>query len=158
MKNRSKKTAYVACQGGCRATAECKNSCVGCGVCVSVCPFEAIEKNALGVAVVLTERCIGCGKCAKECPRGVIRIRHRGNPIVVACSSHEVGKIARGQCEVSCIGCGICEKTCTAGAIRVQENLAVIDECLCLSCGQCLVKCPRGAIWDVRGIYKSKRQ
>lgn len=156
MKKLSKKTAYVACQGGCRATAECKNSCVGCGVCVSVCPFEAMEMSPLGVAVVLAEKCIGCGKCAKECPRGVIRVHDRGNPIIVACSNREEGKTARGQCQVSCIGCGICEKNCTAGAVRVRENLAEIDESLCLSCGQCLVKCPRGAILDVRGILKGK--
>ncbi|MBQ1264627.1 MAG: 4Fe-4S binding protein, partial [Oscillospiraceae bacterium] len=92
MKKRSKKTAYVACQGGCRATAECQASCVGCGICVSVCPFEAIELNAFGVAVIDAGKCIGCGKCAKECPRGVIRVHDRGNPIIVACSNREEGK------------------------------------------------------------------
>ena len=79
----SPKYAVVACSGGCRATADCQYGCVGCGVCVSVCPFEAIELNALGVAEVDWTRCIGCGKCAKECPRAVISIHDRLNPIVV---------------------------------------------------------------------------
>ena len=65
----SPKYAVVACSGGCRATADCQYGCVGCGVCVSVCPFEAIELNALGVAEVDWTRCIGCGKCEQHCPQ-----------------------------------------------------------------------------------------
>ena len=71
VKKPSKKVAYAACSGGCRATADCIYGCVGCGVCVSVCPFEAIEINDLGVAEVNGEKCLGCGKCTRECPRGV---------------------------------------------------------------------------------------
>ena len=63
VKKPSKKVAYAACSGGCRATADCIYGCVGCGVCVSVCPFEAIEINDLGVAEVNGEKCLGCGKC-----------------------------------------------------------------------------------------------
>ncbi len=156
MKRFSPKTAYVACAGGCRATADCVYGCVGCGVCVSVCPFEAIEINSLGVAEVNPDKCIGCGKCVKECPREVIRVHDRAVPIVVRCSNLDVGKLARTMCQVSCIGCGICEKACPSGAIRVEGNCSCIDETVCLSCGQCLVKCPRGTIYDVRGILKGK--
>ena len=72
LKKPSPKFAVVACSGGCRATADCQYGCVGCGVCVSVCPFEAIEIHDVGVAEVNKDRCIGCGKCAKECPRHAI--------------------------------------------------------------------------------------
>ena len=154
LKKLSRRTAYVACNGGCRATAECQYSCVACGVCVSVCPFEAIEINAVGVAEVDPARCVGCGKCTRECPREVIRLHDRLCPIVVACSNEAPGKEARTQCEVSCIACGICAKVCPSGAADVRENLSRIDETLCLSCGQCLVKCPRGAIRDLRGILQ----
>ena len=53
MKKLSKNTAYIACNGGCRATAACRYGCVACGVCVSVCPVEAIEINSAGVAEVM---------------------------------------------------------------------------------------------------------
>ena len=154
VKKLSRKTAYAACNGGCRATADCRYGCVGCGVCVSVCPFEAIELNAVGVAEVDPARCVGCGKCTRECPRGVLKLHDRLCPIVVACSNEDAGKDARKQCEVSCIGCGLCVKACPSGAASVENNLSRIDETYCLSCGQCLVKCPRGAIRDLRGILR----
>ena len=154
VKKLSKKTAYAACNGGCRATADCRYGCVGCGLCVSVCPFEAIELNAVGVAEVDPARCVGCGKCTRECPRGVLKLHDRLCPIVVACSNEDAGKDARKQCEVSCIGCGLCVKACPSDAASVENNLSRIDETYCLSCGQCLVKCPRGAIRDLRGILR----
>ena len=57
------KAAFVACNGGCRATAECQYGCVGCELCVNVCKFEAIALNEYGVAEVDEDKCIACGKC-----------------------------------------------------------------------------------------------
>ena len=37
----SPKYAVVACSGGCRATADCRYGCVGCGVCQQLCPTHA---------------------------------------------------------------------------------------------------------------------
>ena len=62
------KAAFVACNGGCRATAECQYGCVGCELCVNVCKFEAIALNEYGVAEVDEDKCIACGKCVRECP------------------------------------------------------------------------------------------
>jgi len=48
--------------------------CRGCGICVSVCPYEAIsideETNLAKVTEVL---CQGCGSCAAACPSGAIQ-------------------------------------------------------------------------------------
>ena len=122
------KAAFVACNGGCRATADCQYGCVGCELCVNACKFEAIALNDYGVAEVNEDRCIACGKCVRECPRELIRIHECANPVVVKCSNRDPGKDARKMCEVSCIGCGICQKLCPAGAITVQDNLSHIDE------------------------------
>ena len=86
------KAAFVACNGGCRATADCQYGCVGCELCVNVCKFEAIALNEYGVAEVNEDKCIACGKCVRECPRELIRIHECANPVVVKCSNKDAGK------------------------------------------------------------------
>ncbi len=44
--------------------------CSGCGVCQSVCPFNAIKVN--GTSKVTGAACQGCGICAASCPVGAI--------------------------------------------------------------------------------------
>lgn len=46
--------------------------CIGCEVCVSVCPFNALEMKE-GKARV-TDQCTLCGACAEECPEGAISV------------------------------------------------------------------------------------
>ncbi|MCG8470780.1 MAG: FAD-dependent oxidoreductase [Desulfobacterales bacterium] len=58
---------------------ECSScgSCRDCGVCVTVCPKEAIKRVETGDLMVPFEyrvnanRCIGCGFCADACPCGI---------------------------------------------------------------------------------------
>ena len=43
--------------------------CVGCGVCVEVCPYSARELNEVtGIAEVDAILCTGCGGCIAACP------------------------------------------------------------------------------------------
>jgi electron transfer flavoprotein alpha subunit len=44
-----------------------QDKCIGCQVCIGVCPVGAIEM-ADGVARIDPELCIGCGKCFDVCP------------------------------------------------------------------------------------------
>jgi heterodisulfide reductase subunit A len=54
--------------------------CRGCGDCVDVCKFHAIEikvgETGLPVASVNEALCKGCGTCAAICPTGAIDLRH----------------------------------------------------------------------------------
>ena len=47
--------------------------CTGCGLCVEVCPVEAIRLEG-GVAVVDPKACTGCGTCVDECPNGALAL------------------------------------------------------------------------------------
>ncbi len=42
--------------------------CTSCGMCVEICPVEAIALNADDIAEVIKDACIGCGLCATACP------------------------------------------------------------------------------------------
>jgi len=53
-----------------------ENRCTGCGVCVEVCPYRAIELNReTDVAVVNEALCEGCGTCAASCRSGAMNLR-----------------------------------------------------------------------------------
>ena len=49
-----------------------QDRCVACGVCVKVCPKDAISIYKGCYAVVDEGQCIGCGICEKNCPAGVM--------------------------------------------------------------------------------------
>ena len=46
--------------------------CMGCGVCVDVCPADAITLMD-GRASIEEQKCTGCGACADVCPEDAIQ-------------------------------------------------------------------------------------
>ena len=55
-----------------------EDMCSGCGICVSLCPYEAIEvgrESGNGTAQINTALCLGCGVCAAACPSGAISVK-----------------------------------------------------------------------------------
>ncbi|MBF0497770.1 MAG: CoB--CoM heterodisulfide reductase iron-sulfur subunit A family protein, partial [Deltaproteobacteria bacterium] len=44
--------------------------CVGCGVCWTICPYQAIDQNDKGLAQVNEALCKGCGTCVASCRSG----------------------------------------------------------------------------------------
>lgn len=49
-----------------------EDKCTGCGICVDICPVNAINLN--NKAVVNTGLCTACAACVPECPNGAIII------------------------------------------------------------------------------------
>lgn len=47
-----------------------REECIGCGQCVEVCPFEAI--NIVDEKAVINENCTVCGSCIEVCPTDAI--------------------------------------------------------------------------------------
>ena len=48
-----------------------KEKCVGCGVCVDVCPAGAISMGN-NKAQIDADKCMDCGRCAQICPQDAI--------------------------------------------------------------------------------------
>ncbi|MBU7015261.1 MAG: CoB--CoM heterodisulfide reductase iron-sulfur subunit A family protein [Theionarchaea archaeon] len=49
--------------------------CSGCGICIQVCPYQAIEKDENGKSRVIQALCKGCGACGATCPQSAITMR-----------------------------------------------------------------------------------
>jgi electron transport complex protein RnfB len=107
-------------------TQACKFGCLGFGDCTRACKFRALHVVD-GLATVDYSRCTGCGACNRTCPRGLIQMvpfSHE-NMMVVACNSHESGKVTREFCQVGCIACGLCVKQ--SDTFKIEDNLARLD-------------------------------
>ncbi len=52
--------------------------CDGCGTCVKLCPYHAIQmkEGTKPVAEVIEMICKSCGTCAAGCPTGALQLRH----------------------------------------------------------------------------------
>ena len=63
-----------------RQTAE---TCVGCGLCVDACPFDALTLED-GQVRIDEAACMGCGVCVSRCAHGglaLVRDPEKGEPL-----------------------------------------------------------------------------
>lgn len=66
-------------------------ACTGCGTCIKMCPYSAIQKDEKGVAWVNDVLCKGCGVCAASCPEKAITMRHFSDAQVLAEATATLG-------------------------------------------------------------------
>jgi len=61
-----------------------EGKCTGCGTCIKLCPYGAVQKDERGVARVNDVLCKGCGVCSASCPEKAIRMKHFSDAQVLA--------------------------------------------------------------------------
>ncbi|NJB67911.1 NAD-dependent dihydropyrimidine dehydrogenase PreA subunit [Desulfobaculum xiamenense] len=60
-----------------------EKACVGCGLCIQVCPHRVFELVAGRARMRDRDACIECGACALNCPPEAIRVTPG-----VGCAAH----------------------------------------------------------------------
>ncbi len=65
--------------------------CTGCGVCIEVCPRQALELAAKKAVIVDLDRCIECGACQLNCRYDAISVR-----VGVGCAAALISSMKAG--------------------------------------------------------------
>jgi electron transport complex protein RnfB len=130
----------------------CDISCIACGKCVKVCPFDAasIENN---LSSIDPAKCKVCGICVANCPTKAIVDHIPTRP--------------KANITERCIGCHKCAKICPMEAASgEQKSKHSVDAAKCIGCGICTAACPKQAIegtfnfqevWDAAELKKAER-
>ncbi len=77
--------------------------CNHCGLCMDMCPVQALKRLTSGTVTLNKNTCVGCQACVAFCPTGVMR------------------KAPRVIVPFKCISCGMCVKACPEGALELKE-------------------------------------
>ncbi len=71
--------------------------CVGCGMCLEVCPHEVFILDDGKAAIYEKDACMECGACAMNCPAGAIDV-----DAGVGCAAAIIATALRGDKAVCC--------------------------------------------------------
>lgn len=52
----------------------CEEKCIGCGMCVDVCPHAVFQVEQRKARIVDRDACMECGACARNCPTAAISV------------------------------------------------------------------------------------
>jgi NAD-dependent dihydropyrimidine dehydrogenase PreA subunit len=71
--------------------------CIGCGICVVVCPHGVFAMNGHAAHLALPDACMECGACQLNCPVDAIKVDSG-----VGCASAMIRAALTGRKEVTC--------------------------------------------------------
>ncbi len=155
---------------GAKSIKHLKSKCVGCHLCVSVCPTKVLQPSFLeyGFTGLMLPKMdynvhfcnYECTKCGEVCPTGAITHLSREEKVVA-----QIGKVqfVKHHCIVETEGtaCGSCSEHCPTQAVKMvpyRDGLTIpeIDQKICIGCGACEYACP--VLVPHKAIYVSTNE
>jgi len=107
--------------------------CTGCGICMEICPREAIEIKKFakvdGIKLkppamdIDEEKCHYCGMCDPICPFGAIKVKVGGEHLISVVETESFPQLIRdidvdtNRCGLDCVEC---EEACPLELIKVS--------------------------------------
>lgn len=68
-----------------------KEKCVGCGMCLAVCPHQIFSLEGKKAVIVDKDACMECGACEMNCPFGALTVKSG-----VGCAQAVINGMIRG--------------------------------------------------------------
>lgn len=140
-----------------------EDNCIGCGLCIDVCPSDAIDLEMPAPIHINTNNsnidlfnntgnCVYCGKCVEVCNFDAIHLEEE----FFTNRNHEIFYIKRnlkglkkGEVTIKhqfCQLCGVCVNNCPVNALNIENNKIKVNQDKCISCRECECLCPVNAI------------
>jgi len=136
-----------------------EEECIGCSLCIRVCPVDAIIGAAQLMHVVIEKECTGCDLCISPCPVDCIDLvtPRSPSPITPAIELDD-NDIA------PCIRCGECERVCPKQLLPHElywqrtsnDAMEVLKLDACIECGICDRICPSNI--PLTNIFNATKQ
>jgi len=93
-----------------------RERCLGCDLCLAVCPRDALQTDAAGAKVIDLPRCDRCGQCAERCPGEALNLIGRWRTV-----EEVLAEVARDALFFEASGGGL---TLSGGEPLVQADFA----------------------------------
>lgn len=130
--------------------------CIGCTLCVKLCPVGAVEGKLKERHKINEKRCVECGVCGRACRPGAI-LDGKGVPAREVPRAQWKKPVIRTD---KCSACSMCVWSCTKDALKISEPAyqgdirvyaELSDPKKCVGCGICENVCPMHAIYMKAG-------
>ena len=74
-----------------------RDKCVGCGLCLEVCPHAVFRMAAQRAEIIDRDACMECGACQANCPAGAIHVEAG-----VGCAAAIINSALKGKDAPAC--------------------------------------------------------
>ena len=140
-------------------------NCVGCGICVNVCPTDSLRLGPIvpiargliemDLVSINSDSCVFCGLCSVACPFDSLSLTIDGTD-VKDIKTYPVWDVESKVHDEECIYCGRCNEVCPRDSILFERKLPnpadlvrgeiEINKDKCIYCSFCADMCPAEAI------------